>query len=75
MKPQTATVSIVGLGCAGGGAGTVERALADAPGVLKVYVNPATEKAYVTFDPSRIGPEQLATIIRATGYRGAAEVG
>lgn len=65
---QHITMSIYGLSCGGGGALMVERALAKVPGVTRVYVNPATEMAYVEYDPERCGPEQLVTAIKRVGF-------
>lgn len=63
------TVPIFGLGCGGGGALTVERCLATTPGVLRAYVNPLTEMAYVEYDASVVGPRQVADAIERTGFR------
>jgi hypothetical protein len=43
--------AVSGLGCGGGGAGALERALAGLGGVARVYVNPLTERAYLEYDP------------------------
>ncbi len=51
------------------GSGAVERALLDAPGVVDVYVNPATELAYVTCDPARTEPAELTRRITSVGAR------
>ena len=56
------------LGCGGGGALTLERRLAKTSGVLYVYVNPATEMAYVDYDPTRIDPDGLRAVIIRAGY-------
>lgn len=56
------------LGCGGGGALTVERQLAKTPGVIRVYVNPATEMAYVDYDPARINADGLRGVIAGAGY-------
>lgn len=63
------TMAIYGLTCGGGGALTIERALARLAGVMRVYVNPATEIAYVEYDPARVSWEQLAAAVEATGFR------
>ncbi|MBC8532039.1 heavy metal translocating P-type ATPase [Gehongia tenuis] len=49
-------------------AARVERALAKAPGVEKVNVNLATEKATVRFDPEKTGDEALQRAVERTGY-------
>ncbi|MFZ5854827.1 MAG: cation transporter [Chloroflexota bacterium] len=62
-------IPIFGLGCGGGGAREVERQLARTRGVRSVYVNPATETAYVGYDPSLVDLRQLAAVIDDAGYR------
>lgn len=69
MSTRRVTLAIGGLGCGGGGALTVERALERLPGVRRVYVNPATEMAYVEFDPDRVDPTALAAAVGAVGFR------
>lgn len=66
------TMPIFGLTCGGGGALTVERALEQVPGVTRVYVNPATEMAYVEYDPARGGPEDLIAAARRAGFEAGA---
>ena len=61
-------IPVYGLGCGGGGAATIERQLARLPGVLRAYVNPATEIAYVDYDPTTTAPLQPARAIEQTGY-------
>ncbi|MEW6636515.1 MAG: heavy metal-associated domain-containing protein [Actinomycetota bacterium] len=63
------TVPIYGLGCGGGGALTAERALSKVPGVAQAYVNPATEMAYVEYDPSVTDPDRLAAAVERVGFR------
>ena len=65
----TLRIPIYGLGCGGSGTTTIERELARTPGVLRAYVNPATETAYVDYDPAQTDPDRLARIIDRTGYR------
>jgi Cu+-exporting ATPase len=62
-------IPVLDLGCGGGGTATIERELASAPGVLRVYVNPATETAYVDYDPTETDPWSLAQVIEKAGYR------
>lgn len=68
-KTEKLAIRIEGLSCLGGGAIDVERRLARQPGVIDVYVNPATEKAYVTFDSTVCSVEDLGRVIERTGYR------
>jgi len=65
---RSVRVPIHGMDCPGSDAPLVERALAATPGVLRAYVNPATEAAYVDYDDGLIDPELIADIIRAVGY-------
>jgi len=62
-------IPIFDLGCGGAGATTVARELAATDGVLRVYVNPATETAYLDYDPARADPRKLAEAIEKAGYR------
>ena len=62
-------IPVYGLGCGGGGTTTIERELAGQPGVLRAYVNPATEYAYIDYDPAKTNPRRLAQAIEQTGYR------
>lgn len=63
------SLPIFGLTCGGGGATTVERVLLRAPGVSFAYVNPATEMAYVEYDPEQTEPRKLQRAIESAGYR------
>lgn len=70
MNTQRALrIPVYGLGCGGGGASTIERELARQPGVVSVYVNPATETAYIDYDAALIGAARLARVIERSGYR------
>jgi copper chaperone CopZ len=62
-------LTILGLGCGGSGALAVERALVRTPGVIHAYANPATEMAYVEFDPSQCDVETLVRAVRRAGFR------
>ena len=69
VKTRRVTVFIYELGCGGGGALTVERALAKVPGVVQVYVNAATETAYVEYDPALAGVDRLIAAVEGVGFR------
>lgn len=69
MKTRRVTFSIYGLACGGGGALTVERSLARVPGVVRAYGNPATEMAYVEYDPEVTDPIQLIAAVERAGFR------
>ncbi len=58
---------IAGMTCANC-ANTVERVLRKAPGVESAAVNFASERAAVTFDPTRVSPVQMIERVRSAGY-------
>lgn len=62
-------IPVYGLGCGAAGATTIERELAATNGVLRAYVNSATETAYVDYDPAETDPWSLAQAIEKAGYR------
>ena len=64
---QRLTMEIDGLAC--GGARSVERAVARLPGVIRVYVNPLTEMAYVEVDPIRVSEDQIVAEVTGLGLR------
>ena len=61
-------IPVYDLGCGGAGASTIERRLAATDGVVRVYVNPATETAYVEYDPGKTDARTLARVIEQVGY-------
>ena len=67
-------IPVYGLGCGGAGARTIERELAATGGVVRVYVNPATETAYVDYDPAEVDPWTLARAVERAGYRAGTPV-
>ena len=66
---RSVRLSVYGLGCGGSGATEIERALASTEGVLRAYVNPATDTAYVEYDPSEADPWTLVRAVERAGYR------
>lgn len=68
MPVQHTTVPLNSLGCGGGSRTLVERALLAVPGVLKAYVNPVTEMAYVEYDPAQCGEPQIRAAVVRTGF-------
>lgn len=66
---QRLTFEIDGLTCGGGGALTAERVLARLPGVMRVYLNPLTEMAYVEIDPDAASEQQLVAAVADLGLR------
>ena len=69
MQTTHVTMPIEGLGCWGSGALIVERAVAKAPGVKRVYVNPATEMAYIDYEATATDPQRLAEAVARAGFR------
>jgi len=71
MHPAKVSLPVIGLSLGGCGALTVERVLTRLDGVLRVYVNPAMEVAYVDYDPGHITDDEIAKTIRELGYETA----
>lgn len=67
---ETITIPVTGMSC-GGCAGSVQRALANQPGVSAASVNLAGGSATVQFDPAATSPAALVETIRAAGYGAA----
>ena len=74
MARAHVTLEIIGFSCGGGGALTVERALAHVPGVVRAYVNPATETAYVLYETTQVEPETLVGVVERAGFRAGVPV-
>lgn len=62
------TLLLEGMTCASC-AMRIEKGLKKVPGVLEASVNLATERANVTYDPTRTGLKQMQEKVEATGYR------
>ena len=58
---------LVGMHCASC-AGRIEKALAEAPGVVKANVNFATTRATVRFNPEATSADSLRQLVRDLGY-------
>ena len=67
------TMAIDGLGHDGSGALNLEWALGGVPGVLHVFVNPATEMVYVRFRAESTNIARLVRAVNDAGF-GAGEV-
>jgi copper chaperone CopZ len=74
MARARVTLEIIGLGCGGGGALTVERALAHISGVVYAYTNPAMETAYVEYETTLVEPEKLVAAVEQLGFRAGVPV-
>lgn len=62
------TLAIDGMYCAGC-AGTIQAALARAPGVSKATVSFDKKQAEVEYDPSKTSPESLIAVVASTQYK------
>lgn len=74
VQIKRVAIPLYGLGCGGGGVLTVERALHRVAGVRNAYANPATEMAYVEYDPDLCSPARLVIAINGTGLRAGAPI-
>ena len=63
------TLSVMGLKRGDDEALKAEWALEQIPGVIHAYVNPATEMAYIEYDPELTGEHDLAEAIDSAGFR------
>lgn len=62
-------IPVYARGSGGTGATLVGCELAATDGVLSAYLNPATETAYVDFDPTEADDWSLVRAIERAGYR------
>ncbi len=74
LRIKRVTFPIYNLGCGGGGSLTIERTILRVEGVRNAYVNPATEMAYVEFDPSRCALDALLKAVEHVGFHTGAPV-
>ncbi|HXZ62982.1 MAG TPA: cation-translocating P-type ATPase [Acidimicrobiales bacterium] len=63
----TSELVIGGMHCASC-ATRVQRSLRALPAVVSAAVNLATERAYVTYDPSAVSTDELCEVVAASGY-------
>ncbi len=68
------TFPIHDLSCGGGGSLIIERTILRMDGVRNAYVNPATEMAYVEFDPSCCTLDALTEAVEHLGFHAGAPV-
>ena len=64
---STSELVLLGMHC-NACATRIEHALAGAPAVRSASVNLATNRAFVTYDPSLTSASQLCDVVRAVGY-------
>lgn len=69
MNTKRITLPVEGLGCGGGGALRVERTIAHLRGISRAYVNPATEMAYLEYDPETFDLERAIVAVEQLGFR------
>ena len=68
-ESESCTLDIGGMTCASC-VRRVEKVLSKLDGVELAEVNLATEAASVVYDPTRVGPDQMAAAIATAGYTG-----
>jgi hypothetical protein len=69
---ERVTIPIFGFAFGGAGCRMAEHALARIAGVIRVYINPATEMAYVEFDLDLATPQQLVAGLEEVGIKAGA---
>ncbi|MFZ2602536.1 MAG: heavy metal translocating P-type ATPase, partial [Candidatus Omnitrophota bacterium] len=62
------TIGILGMHCVACAA-IIEKYLKNTDGVINVFVNFTSLKAYIEYNPQKISPEKLEKAIEATGYK------
>jgi Cu+-exporting ATPase len=67
-KSEKAKIHVTGMTCTTCAA-TIEKGLADTPGVEKANVNFASEKASVEYDPSKVDLAEISKTISELGYK------
>ncbi|HRQ41573.1 MAG TPA: heavy metal-associated domain-containing protein [Chloroflexota bacterium] len=67
-QTQRLTLPLYNLGCSSGDVLIVERILAQQSGVVEVYANPATETAYIVYDPGLTNEAHLTMVIKRAGF-------
>jgi hypothetical protein len=70
MSTERIVLPLANLGCGGGGSLRLEQAILRVEGVSGAVVNPATEMAYIEYDPQRVQRAAFDTLIAAEGFGG-----
>lgn len=68
MNQNKKSFSVKGMHCASCVA-TIERSLKKVDGVMSATINLATERATVTYDPSKVTDEKLSSAVSNVGYQ------
>ena len=69
MPRSRIALPIIGLSCGGGGSASLEKVLRGLPGVHWVYVNPATEMAYVEYAAELVDLGEIGRAVESVGFR------
>jgi len=69
MTRKATTVMLETTRCIGGSVHSIEKVLHEVPGVMRAYVNPATEAAYVEYDADRCTEVDLVRAVESLGIR------
>lgn len=67
MTRRTTTLMLEHAECVSGSALSIEHVIREVSGVYRVYVNPATEAAYVEYDADRCSESDLAHAVAQLG--------
>jgi P-type Cu2+ transporter len=67
METRAVRIPLPGLGC--GEARLVERDLSALSGVVRAFVNPATETAFVDYQPDKTDLALLVRALQRAGFR------
>jgi Cu+-exporting ATPase len=67
-KSEKAKIHVTGMTCTTCAA-TIEKGLAETPGVEKADVSFASEKAFVEYDPSKVGLAEISKTVSDLGYK------
>ena len=69
VRRSRVALPIIGLACGGGGSVSIEKVLRRLAGVYWVYVNPATEMAYVEYASEQVSLGEIARAVESAGFR------
>lgn len=72
--PTSRTALPVSSRVCGGEFQTIERILSDVEGVITVSMNPASEMAYLEYDPTQTDPKALFAVLKRSGFAPADRV-